>query len=202
MNINFLIRTSNRPETFKRCLDSILRDDYEDINVNFIIGYDNEEALKYVSLTEFYHAIQIQYTGDRIACPFFYNSYINAMMNSEKIIPGHINIIDDDDEWRAGSFEVLRKFLKPNQSFIFPFLRKNDYQKPTPAMMFAHRIHRGYIGFQSLVLSTEHRHLIKFDDTEDSDYNGIKMLSEKTPLKWVNKPLILVSDRARGKMEK
>ena len=44
--INILIRTSGRPVYFKKCIDSIRKQDYS--NYRILISYDTKEDLKYI----------------------------------------------------------------------------------------------------------------------------------------------------------
>jgi hypothetical protein len=166
--------------------------------INLVIGYDNDEVLKYIGDLK---AIKLEYTGDKQANPFFYNTYMNELINCQAILPGHCLFLDDDDTLQPDAIKVLSEKLKPATSYIFPVQRLN-IQKPTPNMIHAKRIHRGYIGMSCLVLATEHRQHVYFDETEDSDYRAICMLDKKVKLGWCNFPLVKSDSRSYGRMEK
>lgn len=195
--LNIIIRTSWRPLQFKACIESIRE---QDTPVNVIVGYDNNRALEYVDKKQFADVVDVSdypRTGR-----YFYNGYLNQLLSSPALVDGHVLILDDDDKLNAGVLKQMEKFIKPGHSYIFPFIRPNGFQKPTPSQMFVQRISVGYIGMPCLVLSTKHIRDIFFGQTEDADYKAILELSTKVNLIWVNLPLVTASVRNFGNMEK
>lgn len=92
--INILIRTSNRPEHFQKCIQSILEQKYE--NYRIIICYDKEESLTY--LKEFendsrmmtYFPISVESKEK-----YRFNLYCNILIS--KVEEGWVMFLDDDD---------------------------------------------------------------------------------------------------------
>lgn len=91
--INILIRTSNRPQYFQKCIQSIIEQQYE--NYNVIICYDKEESLIY--LKEFNNDYRITYFPVTVKSEekYRFNLYCNVLMN--KVEDGWIMFLDDDD---------------------------------------------------------------------------------------------------------
>jgi hypothetical protein len=200
MNINIIIRTSYRPKAFARCIESIRSQTIpNNVGVNLFISFDNPMALDYVktiSATEIVNLTSFERSGI-----FFYNGYLNVMINHPSIKDGHILFLDDDDELSPNFLVDASKFIKPGYSYIFPFVRPNGFQKPTPAMMAAQRISQGYIGLPCLLLSTTHRHHVHFNQSELADYDAISLLSLQVNLIWVNLPIVRATVRGFGVME-
>lgn len=99
--INILTRTSNRPNGFKRCRESILNQTYK--NIRHLVSIDNlndEEYVKSHNVEYFFmdkEAISKEpdipdpKTGNR----FIYNLYLNHLIKEVK--EGWVFILDDDD---------------------------------------------------------------------------------------------------------
>lgn len=188
--LNILIRTSFRPEAFRRCLDSIPRTS----DVRIIVSYDNEAALQYipndVTKVDVTHLYQP-------STPFWYNTYCNALL--DYVDEGHGLFLDDDDFF----INNANVKLHPNTSYIVPFLRGIHFTpKPTLAQMNAKKLMPGYVGLPSLIFASEHRNLLHFYDGEYADFNAIKAFQLICPnLRWVNVPLVRSFQRNLGKLE-
>ena len=100
--INILIRTSNRPNYFKYCMDSIYNQTYK--NWNIIVGVDDKSSEKYIQP---HKCIMVSYnfddykipptpSGDTYGVKFKYNIYFNEL--HKYIQDGYIMYIDDDDK--------------------------------------------------------------------------------------------------------
>jgi GT2 family glycosyltransferase len=99
--INILTRTSNRPNGFKRCRESIVNQTYK--NIRHLVSIDNlndEEYVKSHNVEYFFmdkeaiskeNDIPDPKTGTR----FIYNLYLNHLINEVK--EGWVFILDDDD---------------------------------------------------------------------------------------------------------
>ena len=99
--INILTRTSNRPNGFKRCRESIVNQTYK--NIRHLVSIDNlnDEAYVKAHNVEYFFMdkeaiskepdIPDPKTGNR----FIYNLYLNHLINQVK--EGWVFILDDDD---------------------------------------------------------------------------------------------------------
>jgi len=98
--INILTRTSNRPNYFKECFNSIKTQTYK--NINHIISVDNDETEEYVKqYTTNYIRVNIPIDSNppvvngRRYAP--YNLYLNELRKQVK--EGWIMYLDDDDSF-------------------------------------------------------------------------------------------------------
>jgi glycosyltransferase involved in cell wall biosynthesis len=145
--INILIRTSDRPNYFKNCIESIYKQTYK--NFNIIIGIDNEESFNYVKE---YNCKIIKYNFDDVVLPdrsneyeygtiCIYNLYMNVLQ--KEVDQGYILYLDDDDKFNDNNalLKIANK-IKEDADLImyrakFPKNRiipsdKNFYNKPFP----------------------------------------------------------------------
>lgn len=189
--INILIRTSNRPALFKRCINSIMAQTHKDYNI--IVSYDNDEALKYIPC----EAIALKVQSDP-AFPYYWNLYCNSL--KDQVVEGWFFFLDDDDFLRDK--EVLRKIDKhltdPSKAVICQFLRWG-VPKPSSRLMDSKQIIRGYIGMPCLFLHHTKKDIASFDGYPAADYRFIKAVSEKIEINFV-KTIVVQTDRiSKGK---
>lgn len=90
--INILVRTSNRPNYFHKCIQSILTQSYH--NYRIIVSVDDDITEEYVKpyKLDYIRVKKLQSDADQSAP---YNLYINQLMN--QVDRGWILILDDDD---------------------------------------------------------------------------------------------------------
>jgi hypothetical protein len=91
-----LIRTSNRPNEFKRCLKSIYEQNYP--NICLVISYDNANTLKYIQSENIkldYKTIDLT-KMNYIKKKCHYNLYCNELL--KHVNNGWCFFLDDDDE--------------------------------------------------------------------------------------------------------
>src|ERR1700748_2286539 len=86
--INILIRTSNRPKLFLKCLKSVTDQDYK--NIRIIVSYDNDAALRYIP-----SGLEILKVYKRPEFQFGYDDYCNSLKSL--VTDGWYAWIDDDD---------------------------------------------------------------------------------------------------------
>jgi hypothetical protein len=92
--LNILIRTSMRPEFFKKCIKSILSQKYTNFYV--YICYDKEDSLSYLNDYESkYTNITTFFIQNDSVEKYKFNLYNNTLM--DKVIDGFIIFLDDDD---------------------------------------------------------------------------------------------------------
>lgn len=99
--VNVLVRTSARPNFFAKCIDSILNQTYENINIYVSIDdKKNDYTVKYPVYPVFVDRKkdfpQVDY-GEQYGKVFPYNDYLNDLQ--AKVKEGLILILDDDDEY-------------------------------------------------------------------------------------------------------
>jgi hypothetical protein len=97
-NFTILIRTNQRPNSFRRCYDSIISQEYPIENININVSYHNQETYSYLSLYQDITAIKIEETNIKPNSSnlYPYNIYLNNLLANVSM-NSWIIIIDDDD---------------------------------------------------------------------------------------------------------
>lgn len=190
--INILIRTSNRPTLFARCLQSIEQQTYR--NYRIIVGYDHSSGLSYIpdDLTKVYvYADQ--------GLPYFYDCYCNDL----KVLVDHgwFFFLDDDDMLtRPTILEELAKHLNEPGAVICQMLR-NGMAKPRDVYIKRGIVEKGKIGLPCLVLHSDYRHTGELDGHKAGDYRYIKTVIGQVTTKYICLPLVDAGSRGHGQME-
>lgn len=193
--INILIRTSNRPQLFKRCLDSIEGQTYNNIRV--IVGFDRKSALRYIP-TDKVSEIQV---FPNLSKPFFYNIYCNEL--KQHVRDGWLIWVDDDDYLDSPTVleDISKHLTNPDEAIICQF-RRNQAPKPSNRTMNYKQIARGKIGLPCLILHHSNKNIADIRGDHDyDDYLYIKRISELMPVKFVKQVVVNSPVRGWGKVE-
>ena len=183
--INILIRTSNRPESFKQCISSILEQEY--INYNIIICYDKPESLEY--LDNYRENKNIAYFPIHIESKekYRFNLYCNTLL--EKVDQGYIMFLDDDDILAHNKvFSIINDNLNhSNDLIIWKFFRPDCiiYPKNIKNIKF------GEIDTTSICFHFSHKNKSKWRDKQYGDYNFYSKLLNTHNFNIVFIPFIL-----------
>jgi len=191
--INILIRTSNRPAQFARCLESIRSQTYK--NVRVIVGYDSDHALSYIP--EVIEKVRILKV---VSFPYYYDLYCNYLKTF--VNDGWFLFLDDDDQLASPTvLQQLAEHLSgPHEAIICQMLR-NGMPKPTDGNIKKGLIIEGKIGLPCLVLHSKHKALSGLDGYKAGDYRYIKAVTDQVPTKFIALPLVDAGARGHGKME-
>jgi glycosyltransferase involved in cell wall biosynthesis len=190
--ITILIRTSNRPAQFARCLESIRSQTYK--NVHILVGHDRASALDYIPKEIERHFV---YADNSI--PYFYDLYCNEL--KEKVTDGWLLFLDDDDILASSTvLEELADQLKNPGAIICQMLR-NGVPKPADNYIRKGVIREGKIGLPCLVLHSKYKDIGTLDGEKAGDYRYIKYVTSLVPTKFICLPLVNAGARGHGKME-
>lgn len=198
--INILIRTSYRPKSYVRMIESINNQTYK--NINLIVSYDDDRAKDYIDKealkTKFPIGI-IKVLKD-LTKSFFYDNYVNELKNLVKT--GYFFVLDDSDILSStNALESLVRELNDSDGVLCQMSR-NGRLKPRNDLMQTKRIIKGKVGMPCLVLKSEHKNLAYLDGSIGAaDYYWIKEVSEKVKLKFCKIVLVECGERDNGKME-
>lgn len=122
--VNILIRTSNRPEYFRDCINSIYSQTYK--NINIIVGVDTDQTYNYVKKDK---CRIVSYKKEDFEVPtkpnsedygheFIPNSYMNKLMDECKY--GYIMYLDDDDVYQDNqSLEFIVSKIQTENDLLF-----------------------------------------------------------------------------------
>lgn len=186
--INILIRTSNRPQLFARCLQSIEQQTYE--NTHVIVGYDNDRVKDYIP--KGIDAIPVHANK---GYPFFYDLYCNQL--KKYVMDGWFLFLDDDDILdRPTALEELARHLCGEHEAIICQMRRNGNPKPRLNYIKNKIVREGHIGLPCLILHSRHKELSGLDGYHAGDYRYIQ--SVITMVNPLFLPLVVVDAGARG----
>jgi len=92
--INILVRTSNRPKYFKRCIKSIRQQEYT--NYRVIVSVDNKRSLDYVKrhIKNENNIVQVKFIPRKNSAQCPWNRYFNVLQ--ERVKQGWVMYLDDD----------------------------------------------------------------------------------------------------------
>jgi len=170
--ISILIRTSNRPALFARCLESIERQTYKHTRV--IVGYDNDQAKEYIP-----RGTDIVPVSANKQIPFYYDLYCNQL--KKYVDQGWFMFLDDDDELNGpDALQNIMPYLTEPGAIICQFLRKGA-PKPSTGNITAGRIIEGKIGLPSLILHSKYKDIGQLDGYHAGDYRYILQVSTMVP---------------------
>lgn len=121
--INILIRTSNRPEYFEKCIQSILDQTYKEYHV--YVCYDCEESLSYLKKYEEHKQVTYFYVNEDSQEKYKFNLYCNKLL--DKVSNDYIMFIDDDDNFlHKSSLHVINSYLQNYKLITWNFLRPDQ----------------------------------------------------------------------------
>lgn len=194
--INILLRTHNRPQGFKRMLESIRNQTYK--NYKLIISVDNDKTEDYVKN----HGIldYLRLIPDR-NMPYPADFYFNALISEAK--EGFVWCVDDDDFLpHEKVLEVISKNIESDMISIFKMQGNTILPGPD---VFGKLIQVCQIGTPCFVVPVEFAGRAKWKGESGSDYLYIKELTDLIGLnkvKWVNEVIYKIDKpNQRGKSE-
>ena len=122
-----LIRTSNRPEMFKKCIESVLSQTYTHYHI--YICFDDEKSLDYLNDYENDERITFFPVYIDSTEKYRFNLYCNRLL--EKVKDGYIMFLDDDDIIIGPrTLEVLNHQIGSNKIAVWRFLRPDKLIYP------------------------------------------------------------------------
>jgi len=188
--INVLTRTSDRPDFFNRCRQSVLDQLYP--RVNHLICADTDSSAAYlesiphlrVKRTPRDHARKRMLDG-YLCYHAPYNLYINELMT--RVQPGWVMLLDDDDEFmHPECLNILESNLGSEDELVlwrvqFPqgvLIPEDEYFGKPPVCT-----HISSIGF---AVHTKYREHLVYDEDSCSDFRAIRRLHRVVPsVRWI-----------------
>jgi hypothetical protein len=168
--INILIRTSNRPDSFTACIESILTQNYK--NYNIIVSYDKIESLEYLKKYDniTYHLMNINNPNK-----YKFNLYCNFLM--DQVVDGYIMFLDDDDILTHNNvLSIINDYLRSEHTMlIWKFMRPDKliYPKDTNNILL------GSIDTTSFCFHSKFKSLARWGDKQCGDFHFITQLLKK-----------------------
>jgi glycosyltransferase involved in cell wall biosynthesis len=192
--INIIIRTSNRPALFARCIESVRSQTYK--NIQIIVGFDDPTAVRYIPIAD---NIMKVFTEPFCNYPFYYDIYCNRL--KLMATDGWFFFLDDDDILTSTTvLQQLAPHLTEPGAIICQFIR-NGIPKPRDNYIRHKVIQEGKIGLPCLVLHHGYKHIGQLDGQKGGDYRYIKEVTDQVPTKFIALPLVSTDRRSFGEME-
>lgn|SRR5215212_8622978 len=188
---NILIRTSCRPKSFSRCLQSIKEQGFTDVFV--IVSADNPETVEYVRE----HNIEPVIIKKQPGANAPYNLYLNELV--DQVQEGWILILDDDDTLKPFALKELADsmFLEDSENVILTRMEWPEGRIIPEDEYFGQYPVRKHIGMPCFMVHYLKKFLLRFDGEKAADYRAAKRIFQNVPahnLKLLNKPIVLVGN--------
>lgn len=191
--INILIRTSNRPDPFWRCIHSVEKQTHKSIRI--IIGYDNDVARSYIPSK--YEAFKMPINGLQ---SYYWNLHCNQL--KELVTDGWFFFLDDDDFLYGETVleSIAAKLTDPESGVICQMLRKGR-PKPPADFIENKKIVKGKIGAPCLFLHHSKKDVAYWDGDKAADYRWIKDVEKVLPLRFYQTVVVQTGNNGlKGKM--
>jgi hypothetical protein len=187
ITINILTRTSNRPNGFRQCYESVNRQTYT--HIKHYVSYDNEKTFSYL---EDFNIIPVKVSVKKKDKPKVdaqgnlyapYNLYCNELL--DKVEDGWVIFLDDDD--RLFNDNVLYGIAKlisncsKNTLIIGRMRYPNGKLIPSRESIEAEIIKQNDIGSPCVVFHSKFKNSACWDDYKRSDFRFIKQLESIIP---------------------
>lgn len=169
--INILIRTSNRPRLFNKCIKSILSQNY--YNYNIITCYDTIDSENY--LKKYDHIVNFKkfYIHIESDKKYKFNLYCNHLI--DKVKDGIICFIDDDNMYTHNFVlkSINENFINDDDFLIWTFMR------PDKLIYTQDKIELGNIDTSSFCFHSKYKNLASWGDEQYGDYSFTSTLINK-----------------------
>lgn len=197
--INIITRTSNRPNGFKRCVESIKNQTYK--NINHIIITDDINSLGYIKKNGYENPILVnreELIKNDTSPKFNTGGYSphNLYFNEVEINNGWIIYLDDDDLFnRLDAVEIIVNAIKENDedTLIYWKMVYSNGRSLPKIIDKSHKPFIGGIGGSCMCFHNKYKKLAIWDSWKCSDFRVINRLHHGIPkFVFISKKLILV----------
>lgn len=193
--VNVIIRTAGRPVGFRNALNSILEQDYE--NVNIVVTTDDRASAEYTRGYKVRHIdcsdIQIEPVerkGQEYGIPFKYNLYLNRVLRK---IDGYVLYLDDDDMFtRPDAISLIMEGMSED------ILQVHKYQLNGQQIPSRERIKLFDISGVCLCHHSKYAGLTDWSEWKRADYRTAKRLSQWLDVKYLNETLVMSQNGVAG----
>jgi len=183
--MNILIRTSQRPHLFRRCIESIL-DTGKDPEV--FVSVDTQDTMQYakeiLQNSGLRHTIVSCYKGSGYG---YWNLYLNHLLDKAK---GWVLILDDDKIVNTLDLDLKDK----NTVYVY---RINYLDKILPEDKYWGTITSEHIDMVNFVFHTDNLRT-RFDGKGRGDYRFIADMASYRKVEWVDKVIATIDQVNKG----
>ena len=181
---NVLIRTSNRPENFMRCIENVLDQKYT--NYKIYVCHDKIESLDYLDTFNDNDKIEYFPVFTKSNEKYKFNLYCNQLL--EKVEDGYVIFLDDDDMFCHDQvFNILNYCMDDETLLIWKFFRPDKLIFPSDMKI----INLGEVDTTSFCSNIKNYKECLWWDKKNGDFNFIgKVIEKNNPkIKLLNKIL-------------
>jgi len=189
--INILIRTSDRPNYFARCLNSVLQQTYK--NYRVIVSADNNKTKAYVNIygLQCINVKSMPRTQEQTAP---WNLYLNDLM--DQVDDGWIIFLDDDDY--LADENVLENIAKQldNKYKLYVWQMQWPNGRKIPEDTYFHKpFERKHIGMPCFTFHSVIKDKIRFDAMRAGDFRVISELEKYTDkINWIRQVYVKIGN--------
>jgi cellulose synthase/poly-beta-1,6-N-acetylglucosamine synthase-like glycosyltransferase len=207
--IHLIVRTHKREELFRKCLESIARQDYNNRLVH--VTADDDVTAKYVKRAVGDGLVDVFYRIDgsmvREPARVFecllkerlvthrdknkakYNLFLNYVIG--KLANGWVFIVDDDKELpHDGILTTIAKELTDNDVMLIGQYVMKSKTVPDGNMWERLPFVRGHIDMSCFVFNVKLKNIAVFDAHKASDWRIANRLAPLVKLKWIKEPFV------------
>lgn len=188
--LNILIRTSNRPNYFRRLMENIKSQHYK--NYRLIISADSVETTKYVAkyTNEKATIVEVPKLYRTPEQTFPWNLYLNNLM--DRVEQGWIMFMDDDDQYtNEFTFDRIASHLPDKNSMLVWRLRFPDGRYvPAFEYMYKTPFTRKQIAMPCFAFHSTWKNRVRFDGQRAGDFRIANKLQEFLKVEWCDWPLV------------
>lgn len=185
--LNILIRTSNRPNYFRRLIRNIESQSYP--NYKLIISADTPETEKYVKKAG-YQPVPVKRLYRNQKQTFPWNLYLNTLMNN--VSDGWIIFMDDDDMYADNSaLGLIAASLGDENSMLVWRLRFPD-GRYVPAVNYMGKtpFTRKQIAMPCFAFHSKWKNRVRLDGQRAGDFRMANHLQQFLEVKWLDLALV------------
>ena len=184
--LNILIRTSNRPNSFKRCINSIEKQTFKDVLLH--VSVDNDTAKEYATtiLAESGLNHEIVPVTKPESGQAFYNEYLNNLLDNVK--DGWIYIVDDDDFLLSPTVlaDLHRQLTDTETMYLFRVMLNNSRLVPVDRLFGLNFVQFGQISMSGFSIHASQKDKSRFEKERGGDYRFINSLINILKIKWLD----------------
>ncbi len=173
--INVLIRTSNREDLFKRCIDSVRGQTFKDVNI--LVSADDDNTAQYVRKYGI-EPVMVKKIARTAAQTAPWNGYLNSLLAQVK--GGWIHILDDDDYLNGPSVyqQLIERLADDNTIYFMKMIWPTGRVIPSKDNFSTKRIVKKDIGMPCFIWHAKHKHKVSFPLIKQGDYHFISRLTQ------------------------
>lgn len=197
--VNILVRTSKRPNFFKHCINSILKQTYKNINIFVSIDdKENDYTIKYPVYPIFVDKIEPEVKkvhNESYGRLMIYNVYFNKMYDYIK--DGLILYLDDDDKYNDNEAlqKIVEEYKKGNELIFWrvkignKIIPENEYFGKAPVVF--------QINGTGFAFDSKYKNIALWEPWKRGDFRVASILHSKINNKsYINEVLTSAQDGA------